>query len=147
MTPRRLLVLAGASAASCVAAGLSYVFVSPTELPVATLVLFGILGGAGLVGAGVWQNATASPERFPLATLALVGVAYTAASALGIVGAGIARAARLEPTGLPQTLHALGGALGILLSVATLMILKRSWLSARRESAPHEGITDGSASA
>ena len=123
MSSRSLVQLSRLSAAASVAAGVSYLFVSPTELPVATLLIMGILGACALIAAGVWQS-KAHSVRLSLTSLAMIAGLFVIASAGGIVGSGIARSIRLEPTSLPQILHAGGVLLGFLLCAGSLGALR-----------------------
>jgi hypothetical protein len=118
---RSLVVVAGLSGALCLATGLSYLTVSPTELSISVLVTLSALGCTALVTVGVWQDrAGGGNRRLPLTVLGLLGFSYAAASALGFAGAQIARSARLEPTGLPSALHVAGFVAGVLVCAAVL---------------------------
>lgn len=123
---RFLLVVAILSGALCLATGLSYLTVSPTELTISALVTLGVLGCCTLVAAGVWQAwVNVRNRRLPLVVLGVVGFGFSAASAFGLAGAQIARGARLEPTGLPSALHAVDFMMGIILCVLSLAELLR----------------------
>jgi hypothetical protein len=119
-----LLTVAAVSGVVCLAAGLSYLTVSPTELSTPALVVAGALGCSAIVAAGLWQlRATGETRRARLIALGALGVTFSLASSIGIMGARVARSARLEPTGLPIALHAIGLALGIILSTAVAVEL------------------------
>ena len=124
MRPRLLVLLALAAAGSSVAGGLSYLSLSPTELPVSTLAMLGTLGGVALIWTGLWNMRTSVRNPLALRAIAALAALYAVASAMGVVGARIAQSNRLEPTGLQQSLHALGLVLGILLALAALGSLR-----------------------
>ena len=123
---RSLTVISAICGGLCLAAGLSYLTVTPTELTVSALVTLGALGCCALVGAGLWQaRVHIESRRIPLVVLGVMGVGYMAGSALGFAGAQVARGHRLEPTGLPSALHVAGLVMGILLCVLVVAELAR----------------------
>jgi hypothetical protein len=112
---RLLAVLAALSGGLCLATGLSYLTVSPTELTISALVTLGALGCCTLVAAGLWQARVKVDDRLPLVVLGIVAFVYSAGSALGFAGAQVAHGARLEPTALPSALHVAGLVIGSVL--------------------------------
>lgn len=109
-------MLACLSGALCLAAGLSYLTVSPTELTISALVALGVVGFVALLGAGIWQaRVKAEDGRLPLLVLGLFSFVFAAGSALGVLGDQVARGGRLEPTGLPSALHGSGLVVGLVL--------------------------------
>jgi predicted MFS family arabinose efflux permease len=124
---RTLAATAGLTGTLCLAAGLSYLTVSPTELTISALVAFGAVGFAALLGAGIWQaRVKAENRRLPLLVLGAFSFIFALGGALGVAGAQIAREARLEPTGLPIALHAVGVVAGLLLLVLVIAELLRT---------------------
>jgi hypothetical protein len=118
---RAITTVAILSGALCLATGASYLTVSPTELTISALVTLGVLGCCALVAAGAWLAWTrVEARRLPLAVVGVAAFLYAAASVLGFVGAQVAHEARLEPTGLPRTLHAGGFVMGSLLLILVL---------------------------
>lgn len=123
---RSLAALAILGGALCLATGLSYFGVRPTQLTISALVTLGIVGCGILVVAGVWQAATTGERRrSAVAALGLAGLGFVAASVLGFAGSRVAHTARLEPTGLQTALHAAGVGLGTLLCVWVVLELLR----------------------
>ncbi len=112
-----LFALALLSGALCLAAGVSYLFVDPTELTVSLLVAFSALGCCALVAAGLWQRVAVVRSR-SLFAVGVAGILFAIASGLGIAGARVAHSVRLEPTDLPVALHAAGVMAGVALGVA-----------------------------
>jgi hypothetical protein len=124
---RSLTLVACANGALCLAAGLSYLVVSPTELTISALVVTGILGCCVLIAAGLWQaRIHGEGRRLPLIVLGVIALGFVAGSALGFAGAQVARDARLEPTGLPRTLHAAGVLTGIALCLQVIAAIVRT---------------------
>lgn len=114
----RLIAVAGVVS---FAAGISYLFVSPSELPNATLAAMGALGALAFGAAARWLR------REPVArtasrVVAGLGVAFGVASVLGITGSRVAATNRLEPTQVATALHVLG----LVVSVALVVTAARS---------------------
>lgn len=114
---RFILRLSLASSATCLASGLAYLTVSPTELPVGVFVLSGVAGAAALVFVGARQQRETIHRRTALLTLLVLAIGFAVASVIGFVGAQVARDARLEPTALPSVLHAASVAIASMLAL------------------------------
>lgn len=124
---RSLALVAGLSGTLSLAAGLSYLSVTPTELTISALVTVGGLGFCALVAGGFWQaRAKAENRRLPLIVLGLLGLGFAAGSGLGFAGAQVAREARLEPTILPSALHVAGLGTGLVLCLLVVAELVRT---------------------
>jgi hypothetical protein len=116
---RVILMLTCVSGGLCLAAGLSYLTVSPTELSISWLVASGFAGCALLVGSATWQyRVSTHQQRLRLVVLGTLAACFTAASALGFLGARAAQSVRLEPTEFPAMLHIGGLVAGAALCIA-----------------------------
>jgi hypothetical protein len=115
---RSLMFLALAIGSLCVAAGLGYLSVHPTELSIGPLVALGFVGGTTLMAIGVWQHVDASSRS--AVAMAIAAALFVIASALGFIGCQIARSARLEQTALPATLHVIGFFAGLVVVALAL---------------------------
>lgn len=115
---RTLMFLAVVIGSLCAAAGLGYLSVHPTQLSIGPLVALGIVGGAALIAAGIWQHV--DPSWRSAGAMAVAAALFVTASALGFVGCQIARGARLEQAALPATLHVIGFFAGLVVVAVAL---------------------------
>jgi len=112
------------SSAACLAAGASYLNVSPTDAPVAFLATCAVLGATALIAAGIWQYREGSRE-LPLAITALLAAGFAAASGLGVSFSQLAHDIRLEPMVERGTVHIVGAVVGTALFVCSAIVFVR----------------------
>lgn len=135
-----LLATAQLAAGLCLATGVAYVTVSPTELAIPLLVALAAVGACVLAAVGVWQHrAPASAVSVRARWLAIVALLFTGASVVGALGARAVHVARREPTGLPIALHVASAAVGLILFAFALHRVRRC-----RQQLPKAGAGVGS---
>jgi hypothetical protein len=124
MTRRGVAILAFVDAGLCLAAGASYLHVSPTDAPVAFLATCAVLGAGALVAAGLWQYRDA--RELPVGVTALLAAGFAGASGLGVSFAQLAHDARLEPIVERAVLHGLGAVGGTVLFISASIVIVRN---------------------